>query len=362
MNRRRLWQITGALGIASVSLGVAIYVAFLDLDTKKLFDDDEENEPQDHLQCDLPVASGALNAATLRPLPSLQGLPEISGLAFWPELSSPERKVFVAVDDKQGEAVFRVILTEGPEGPRVEVVKDTLDKKLHNAEGITYLGDNRFAVVEEQRQRAIVVLLDPAAPGQGKVRCLTEPLDGGRFRELCKKNQRRGDPLHLICNSGLEGIAFDRTTGRLYFVQEKLPKRLFHVDASPLLSCGMEGPKREKKITFPEIIEPTWVSGSDQVSDLSDLLALPGGRVLLLSQECAALAEFDIEGNALSALELTPPELSEVEGVAWDGADRLYLVGESLDETGMAGSPFYELILPPGMTLGGKERAENSTP
>jgi uncharacterized protein YjiK len=336
VTRRRL-QVAGGLAVATVALGGA---AYLTLEGGDLLASAAEPDRQD---CDLPAASGRLNQATLTPLPALKGLDSVSGIAYWPEASSPGRKVFLVVDDHREEALFRVILSQDGGAARVEVESEPLDKQLHNPEGITYLGQNRFAVVEERRQRALVLELSPEAHG-GRTRCLTEPLDGGRFRELCRENQQRGGPLFHICNSGLEGISFDGGS-RLYFAQEKHPKRLIYVEAAPLLRCAPEGGEPARDISFPEIIEPTWVSRAREIADLSDLVVLPGERLMLLSQECEAVVEFELDGKPRSVLALPHPELAQVEGITWDGADHLYLAGEA--QKPQRASPFYELTLPP---------------
>ena len=257
-----------------------------------------------------------------------------------------DTQVFVAVDDHDEKRLVKITLTQRDTAPQVRAEPIAIDKEIHNAEGITYLGNNRFAIVEERRQRALVFSLSPETL-TGKNRCFTDPLDGGRFRELCKNNQRKGDPLHYICNSGLEGISFDGAS-RLYFIQEKHPKRLFYVDAAPLLTCGQDENKREKGVTVPEIVEETWVSQSAQFSDLADLEALPGERFFLLSQECSAVLEFDLKGKPYSVASFHDTELAQVEGITRDKEGHIYLVGEGGESA--TGSFFYVLTLPTELT------------
>jgi uncharacterized protein YjiK len=332
---RRLLQVALALGVAGTALGAAWYLA-------ANVSQPLTPTPEDKFECDLPAAFGVLNQATITKLPLISGLKNISGIAFWPEASTEEKRVFVVVDDHEDHRLFGVTLTKKDFAYEVKIEPIPIDKDIHNAEGITYLGGNRFAIVEERRQRAIVFSVNPDTL-LGKTRCFTDPLDGGRFRDLCKNNQRRGDPLHYICNSGLEGISFDGGS-RLYFIQEKHPKRLFYTEVTPLLTCGQDEAKKEKDVTFPEIIEKTWVSKSEQFSDLADLVALPDERLLLLSQECSAVIEFDINGAPYSVASFHDTDLDQVEGLTRDKDGHIFLVGEG-GENG-TGSFFYELTLP----------------
>lgn len=172
-----------------------------------------------------------------------------------------------------------------------------------DTEGLTYVGNGQFAVVEERLQD--VFLLTYAAGSTASRGSLSSVSLGT-----------------TVGNIGLEGASYDPRSGSFVLVKEKTPSAVY----GATLAFG-SGP-----VTPTSLFNPASLG----VADLADVQVLGsvfaaqpyGDNLLLLSQESSRLMEVTRDGTLLSSYDLSGIS-STIEGVTIDSLGRIYLTDET---------------------------------
>ena len=177
--------------------------------------------------------------------------------------------------------------------------------KFDDTEGITWLGKNRFAVVEEARGNIVIVEL--------------EPKDGG---VSWKKAEKLRTDIKVNLTNGLEGIAYNPLAKHFFVAREKRSPAVFKI--IPPKPAGNT--------------PPTSILMSLAGRGLRDISGLhydaKQERLLLLSPESACIVEANKYGIETSRLLLRGGKsglsrtIFKAEGVALDKHDTLYVISE----------------------------------
>lgn len=228
----------------------------------------------------------------------IPGLSDASGLTFHP----PTGTLFSVLNDepmiiqlnKQGQLLRKI---------RVEGVSDM--------EGITHVSNNQFLVVEESKNRLVLIDISDA----DAINIEDQPKLTLGFTNESNKN--------------FEGISWDAKNERILIVNEKEPKRLVEI----------HGLLKSPGDTDAEIaIRDVWQDKPGFMRAFRDLASLTyhedTGHLLLLSEESKLIKEYDSRGEALSAmllwkgfhgLESTVPQ---AEGMAIGPDREIYIISE----------------------------------
>jgi uncharacterized protein YjiK len=230
----------------------------------------------------LPVASVANN---------------LSGLTFdeqrnhlWAVVNNPEELIAL---DQDGQFLARYPL-----------------KGFEDVEGITYLGDNLLAVVEE-RSQSIVIMPVPAQPGE---------LQRDDYASV-SLGLGEGD------NAGFEGLGYDRAGDRLFVVKEHTPRKLYEIQG---IKASLHG-----QLNLNVIDREAWIEDKDMASDLASVhFDERTGHLVLLSDEAKMMLELDSQGEMVSFRSLwsgfagLKSSVPQAEGMTFDAQGSLYLVSE----------------------------------
>ncbi|MCQ4319843.1 SdiA-regulated domain-containing protein [Stutzerimonas stutzeri] len=221
----------------------------------------------------------------------------LSGLTFdeqrnqlWAVVNNPEELVALDLD---GELIARYPL-----------------KGFVDVEGITYLGDNLLAVVEE-RSQSIVILPVPSQPS-----------------ELVREDYAAVSlSMDASDNSGFEGLGYDRAGDRLFAVKEHSPRRLYEIQG---IKASLNG-----QLNLNIIDREAWIEDKDMASDLASVhYDERTGHLVLLSDEAKMLLELDSEGELVSFSSLwrgsagLDNSVPQAEGMTFDARGDLYVVSE----------------------------------
>ena len=177
--------------------------------------------------------------------------------------------------------------------------------KFDDTEGITWLGENQFAVAEEARGNIVIVEL--------------EPKDGG---VSWKKARRLTTDIKVNLTNGLEGIAYDPLAKRYFVAREKRSPAIFKIIP----------PKPESDAPPISILMSLAGRGLRDISGLH--YDAKRERLLILSHESACIVEANKYGIETSRLLLRGGKsglsrtIFKAEGIALDKRDALYVVSE----------------------------------
>lgn len=175
-----------------------------------------------------------------------------------------------------------------------------------DTEGLTYVGSGRFVIAEERLQD--VYLLDYAAGGMAARGSLPVVSLGP-----------------TVGNVGIEGIAYERSTGSYYAVKEKTPQAVYSV----ALDFAAGG-----SVTPVSLFSPTSLGAFDlsDIAVLSNVPAFAGtpaaDDLLIYSQESARLYAVGRDGAVRSTFDFNGVSDS-AEGVTIDAAGAIYIVDET---------------------------------
>lgn len=173
-----------------------------------------------------------------------------------------------------------------------------------DTEGLTYLGNGQFVLVEERLQD--VYLLTYAAGGSVD-RSLLPTIDLGP----------------TVGNIGLEGISFDPLAGNYVLVKEKSPQGVFLATLDWTVPAGSMSSLFAPRLGVLDLsdvqvlaTDPRLVGGPDQ------------DNLLILSQESAKLLEVTRSGQVLGSFDFSAIA-SDAEGVTIGPDGTIYVVGET---------------------------------
>lgn len=182
---------------------------------------------------------------------------------------------------------------------------------FEDVEAVATLGDGKLVLVEERRQRLVIV---PAPhPGAGVVSIEHAP----------KLQIARGD----VGNAGFEGASYDRAGDRLFVVKEKSPRQLLEIRG---IRKALDG-----QLDLEIIDREDWVASAFPAFDFSSVEYDPrSGNLLILSDVSRVIIALDGNGNGnghqalvagAAGLAATVPQ---AEGIAFDADGNLYVVSE----------------------------------
>lgn len=187
-------------------------------------------------------------------------------------------------------------------------------------EGIVFLYDQTFAIVEERAWQVVFAEITPT----------TTSLD----RNALSRVNLSGNGIVTGNNNGMEGISYDPETNKMFIVEETNPNpRMFEFNLPSSLSGNlspsivMENPLLADDYAGLHFLGTT--NGSD-CRNSSD-------HFLLLSHESQMVYEVDRNGNLFSSLDLGPnganntlssSGISQAEGVTMDDDGNIYVLGE----------------------------------
>jgi len=149
-------------------------------------------------------------------------------------------------------------------------------------EGITYLGNDEFAVANESNYLMIFSIANASTTGVAV--------------------QRFTLPSASVSNKGLEGVCYDRNgNGTLYAIQEKSPMRIFKFDR-PNHTNDLTHVDNSLVYTEPFQAETVF---NGIATDIAGCMFNPmTGRLLILSQESRKVMDVDLNGDIVAELPL----------------------------------------------------------
>lgn len=182
----------------------------------------------------------------------------------------------------------------------------------NDAEGLTYIGNGQFVVVDERPQMAYQFSYAAgttlALNNQPKVAITGNSTSVG--------------------NVGTEGISYDPRDGRFWSVKQDNPAEL----RVATLNFAVGGGTAQSTTLF------SGASSLFGLNSLSDLAVLAGvdrlvgttaaDNLLILSLDSTRLIEIDRQGNTLSSFNLAGVTTQAIEGVTIDEKGTIYLVAE----------------------------------
>lgn len=193
-----------------------------------------------------------------------------------------------------------------------------------DTEGITYLGNGRFAYAEERLQTAY-----------GFTYTAGSTLQRGTLTSYHFST--------TVGNIGLEGITYDPLTDSLWGVKEKQPRAIYQM-------TNIIGSDTSIVITNPFSLANINLFDFADIYAVANSAAFFGGpdqeNFLLLSQESNMLIEIDRTGNVISSLDLGFLGRTTIEGVTMDDEGNIYLTAE---ETGPGDSPQLFVLATPSI-------------
>ena len=179
-----------------------------------------------------------------------------------------------------------------------------------DTEGLTYVGNGQFVVVEERLQ---------------SLHLLT--YQGGSLAGRAALPSVAIGP--TIGNTGLEGASYDRVSGDLFLVKEKAPQALYRTTWDLSSTTASTSDLVPRANPFSRLFDTLDLA---DVQVLSSVPALQGtawaDRLLVLSQETPRLMVVGLDGQVFSQFDLSGLA-TDIEGVTIDAQGTIYLVGET---------------------------------
>ncbi len=173
-----------------------------------------------------------------------------------------------------------------------------------DTEGLTYMGNGQFVLVEERLQNAYQFSYT----------------QGGTVARSGLQSASLGP---TIGNTGLEAISFDPTSGDFVLVKEKTPQRVF--EATIDFAAGTA--------TTNDLFTPNL--GVSDLSGVQVLSVVPGldgtadaDNLLIYSQESSLLLEVTRDGTIQSQFDFSSLA-GNAEGLTIDSDGNIYVVGET---------------------------------
>jgi len=174
-----------------------------------------------------------------------------------------------------------------------------------DTEGIVYVENNTYAVIEESRYNICLFEINDA----------TTNIDYNSSSVMAIH-----DDIYKKENKGLEGISYDSVSKDFFIVKEMRNRKIYRVSN-----------KSKPDISIPWDIQKNPLN----LIDLSGIYYHSSLKnVLILSQESKSLVEATISGLEISRLELTKKstrlkkDIRKAEGITMDDNDTLYICSE----------------------------------
>lgn len=217
-----------------------------------------------------------------------------SGLTYNPETNT----LFAIINNPEK---ILEIDTEG------NTLRDISLQGFEDTEAITYIGNNHYVIAEERKRSVVIVNIIPH----------TKTLIRSQQRSLSLPRSR-------VNNKGLEGIASDPITNRLYISNQKKPRELIQLD-------GFIENTLHLSISYPWNLEEEPL-GAEDISGLYFDHRL--NNILLLSNESKQLVEANLQGEVISKLDLSDNNsnltvtVPQPEGIALGANNTLFILSE----------------------------------
>lgn len=194
--------------------------------------------------------------------------------------------------------------------------------EFYDPEGLAYIGNGRFVMVEERDRRAVLFTYNA---GTTLGRADTQSVKLGT----------------TIGNVGLEGLTFDPLTGGYIFAKEENPKGIFQTTLD--FAAGTASNGSATTVNSTNLFDPALLT---QLPDFAEVFALSnvqsltgqpdGSNLLVLSQVSGRVQEVSRSGQVLSTLTFTqaPTDTLSVadqqfEGLTMDDEGILYATTEN---------------------------------
>ena len=214
--------------------------------------------------------------------------------------------------NNQGQLINSMTLAQGnsPQGT-----------EFYDPEGLTYLGNNTFVMVEERDRQTVKFEYNA---GTTLTRSMTQTVKLGTY----------------VGNIGIEGLSYDPQTAGYICVKERDPEGIFQTGIDFAAGTATNG--SPTTVNSVNLFDPALANVMDlaDVFALSNLPALTGqansGNLLLLSQESVKIENIDRTGVVSSSLTIVndpgnPLSAAEHqhEGITMDNDGLLYTVCEN---------------------------------
>ena len=175
-----------------------------------------------------------------------------------------------------------------------------------DTEGLTYIGNGQFVVVEERLQHAYVLTYNA----------------GGSVSRSSLASASLGV---TVGNVGLEGISYDPVTGQYIVVKEKTPQQV--AAATLAFGTGTSGSAQVTSLFNPAGLGLLDLSDVQVLSTVANASSPDAANLLIYSQESSLLLEVDRTGSVLSMYSLAGITAS-ADGITIDRNGVIYIVDE----------------------------------
>lgn len=227
------------------------------------------------------------NYTRTAPRMRLPGVRNASGITF-----NPDTNTLFLVQDSPS-----IVLEINDRG---EILRSINIEKLNDTEGITYLGNKRFALLEEGTSKIYFCSID-------------EKTTDINFKDMVSLSL----PVKPN-NTGLEGITYDPENKCMYVIKEKDSRKIFRI-----------------YLGTDKIDEP-WDLEKIDIKDASGICFDPAtGHLLILSQESKCIVECTVSGKLLGRFSLEEGyhnikrDFEKPEGITIDPkTGRIFICGE----------------------------------
>lgn len=232
-----------------------------------------------------------------KPLP---GLDDASGLTY----HSPSNTLFTVLNQ---EPKIVQLSTGGEILNTIEVIG------VKDMEGITHVHGNQFIIVEESKNRLILVEIEE---NQKKIDVTHQP----QLTLSIDLTDR---------NKNFEGITWDESNNRILVVKEKNPKQLLEIRG--FVNGNSSDQNKNIRIQDLTPIYPFLHSMRDLASITVDDET---GHLVLLSEESKLVKEYTHEGKAVSAMLLwkgfhgLAKAVPQAEGITMGPDKKIYIISE----------------------------------
>ncbi|WP_305852048.1 ExeM/NucH family extracellular endonuclease [Tolypothrix sp. PCC 7910] len=213
--------------------------------------------------------------------------------------------------NKRGQLIDSITLAEGgsPQGTT-----------FYDTEGLTYVGNGKFVLVEERYRQANLFTYSPGTT-------------------LTRNDVKTVDLGTDVGNIGIEGMSYDPITDGFIAVKEKDPQGIFQTGidfAAGTATNGSSNTVNSLNLFDPALANLLDFSDVFALSNLPSLVGTPDyNRLLIVSQESGKLISIDRSGNISSSLTIVsdpgnPLSVADqgFEGVTMDRNGLLYLTAE----------------------------------